>query len=336
MNRKIIALFAAFLLVGCNSQSAEQPMQQGDRTDRSVIINIPTASTTGALYPLGSSVAALWNEKVPYVRANAQASNGGIENLNLLQSGEAQVSMAVISNIYQSANGMAKFEGRANKNLRIIAGLYYNPNQIVVRDDSDIKNFTDIEGKKFASGSPGSTTEDEAKVHFISAGIPYPDGIKAQFIGFTEAIDLMRNKQIDGAWIMAGLPTSAVTEMTTTANGRLVGLSSEQIEKLKLENPWYAEYIIPANTYKGQTEEIKTTAIKMAMFTSADIPEDVVYDLTKAFWENLETLQQSNASLKAVSLEQALTDLADLPLHEGAIRYYKEVGLLNDQQVSKK
>ncbi|MDO4710499.1 MAG: TAXI family TRAP transporter solute-binding subunit [Peptostreptococcaceae bacterium] len=328
MNKKMIALFAALLLVGCGTQSSEIQKGSGERAERSVIINIPTASTTGTLYPLGSSIAAMWNEKIPYVRANAQASNGGIENLNLLRSGEAQVSMAVISNIYQSANGTAKFEGRANEDLRIIAGLYYNPNQIVVRDGAGIQEFMDLAGRKFASGSPGSTTEDEAKVHFLSAGIAYPDGIKAQFIGFTEAIDLMRNKQIDGAWIMAGLPTSAVTEMTTTANGRLIGLSEEQIAKLRREYPWYAEYTIPANTYKGQEQEIKTTAIKMAMFTSADIPEDVVYDLTKAFWENLETLKASNASLQGISIEQAVTDLADLPLHEGAIRYYKEVGVL--------
>lgn len=327
MKKRLLALMSTLILVGCSGSTGNQ-MQSGEKTQHSVVINMPTASTTGALYPLGSSIATMWNQKLPYLNASAQASNGGIENLNLLQSGEAQVSMAVISNIYQSQNGMGKFEGRPNEKVRIMAGLYYNPNQIVVREDAQIENFADIAGKKFATGAPGSTTEDEAKVHLSSAGIAYPDGIKAQFIGFTEAIDLMRNKQVDGAWIMAGLPNSAVTEMTTTADGRLVSLPPDLIQKLKAEYPWYAEYKIPSGTYKGQDEEVLTTAIKMAMFTTADLPEDVVYDLTKAFWENLEELQASNASLKGISIDQAVTDLADIPLHDGAIKYYKEVGVL--------
>ncbi len=321
--KKIIAIMmTGLLLVGCGSGNSAD----GDKAKTT--INIPTAATTGALYPLGSSIATLWNEKVPNIRANAQASNGGIENLNLLQQGEAQVSFAVVSNVYQSYHGEEKFEGRANEKLRIIAGLYYNPNQVVVSKNSGIESFDQIAGKSFATGAPGSTTEDESKLHLTAAGIAYPDGIKAQFIGFTEAIDLMRNKQLDGAWIMAGIPTAAVTEMTTTADGRLVAIPDDIIAKLQANYPWYAKYLIPANTYSGQSEEVQTTAIKMAMFTTADLSEEVVYELTKAFWKNIQLLQESNASLKSVSVENAITDLAEIPLHDGAIKYYKEIGLL--------
>ncbi len=325
MNKKIFAILSALLLVGCgNGAGAGMSTEQSE----TIVINMPTAATTGALYPLGSSIATLWNEKVPYVRANAQASNGGIENLNLLYSGEAQVSMAVVSNIYQAANGLEKFEGRPNDKIRIIAGLYYNPNQVVVSKNSNIESLSDLADKRFATGAPGSTTEDESKVHLTALGIAYPDGIKAQFVGFTEAIDLMRNKQLDGAWIMAGIPTSAVTEMMTTTDAKLIPIDRALIEQLKTEYPWYAEYTIPKDTYSGQTEDITTSAIKMAMFTTADLSEDAVYDLTKAFWENIEELKQTNPSLQSVSIEQAVTDLAELPLHNGAIRYYKEKGIL--------
>ena len=127
---------------------------------------------------------------------------------------------------------------------------------------------------------------------------------------------------------MAGLPTAAVTEITTTANGKLVPIDEEVIAGLKGKYPWYAEYTIPAGTYEGQEQDITTSAIKMAMFTSADLPEDVVYDLTKAFWENIDTLKQSNSALKDLKIEDAVTDLAGLPLHDGAIKYHKEVGVL--------
>ncbi len=330
MRLKPIFLLAAMLLfVGCTDRgTTSEQKKEIESQNGKTVINIPTASTTGALYPLGSSIASLWNEKMDNVKVSAQASNGGIENLNLLQSGEAQVSMAVVSNIYQSFNGEEKFDGRANDKIRIIAGLYFNPNQIVVRDGSDINSLEDIKGKRFATGAPGSTVEDEAKAHFLSSGIGYPDGIKAQFIGFTEAVDLMRNKQLDGAWIMAGIPTAAVTEMTTTSSAKLIGISDELYSKMKEKYPWYSQYTIPANTYKGQTEEVKTTAIKMAMFTTRDLPDDIVYEMTKTFWENIETLKQTNVALKDVNVEDAVKDLADLPLHDGAIKYYKEIGVL--------
>lgn len=319
----IVILVTMMVLSACARPNEKEPGQE------TVTINIPTAATTGALYPLGSSMANLWSKQIDYVKANAQASNGGIDNLNLLQSGEAQVSMAVTSIMYQSYKGEATFEGRPNEKLRVISGLYYNPNQVVVRKESNINSIKDLSGKNFASGAPGSTTEVETNLHLTEAGVSYPDGLKVQFVGFTEAIDLMRNKQLDGTWIMAGLPTAAVTEITTTADGKLISIEDDVITKLQEIYPWYAKYTIPAGTYDGQEEDITTSAIKMAIFTSSDLSEDVVYELTKTFWENIDTLKQSNNSLKNLKIEDAVTDLAGLPLHEGAIKYYKEVGVLN-------
>ncbi|SDL13419.1 TAXI family TRAP transporter solute-binding subunit [Natronincola ferrireducens] len=324
----LLILAAMIILSGCTGNTNENEASEETGGNETVIINIPTAATTGALYPLGSSIANLWNGELDYVRANAQASNGGIDNLNLLQSREAQVSMAVTSVMYQSYKGEGTFEGRPNEKLRVISGLYYNPNQVVVGKESNINNLKDIAGKNFASGAPGSTTEVETNLHLTEAGVSYPDGLKVQFIGFTEAIDLMRNRQLDGAWIMAGLPTAAVTEITTTANGKLVSIEEDVITQLQEKYPWYAKYTIPAGTYDGQEEDVITTAIKMAIFTTADISEDVVYDLTKSFWENIDTLKQSNNALKDLKIEDAVTDLAGLPLHDGAIKYYKEVGIL--------
>ncbi|MEW9125070.1 MAG: TAXI family TRAP transporter solute-binding subunit [Thermotaleaceae bacterium] len=329
MKKVLLFILAAMMVLsGCASKPNENQGAKETGAKEAVTINIPTAATTGALYPLGSSIANLWSSNLDYVKASAQASNGGIDNLNLLQSGEAQVSMAVTSVMYQSYKGEATFEGRPNEKLRVIAGLYYNPNQVVVKKESNINSLKEIAGKNFASGAPGSTTEVETKLHLTEAGVNYPDGLKVQFIGFTEAIDLMRNKQLDGAWIMAGLPTAAVTEITTTANGKLVSIEEDVIAGLQEKYPWYAKYTIPAGTYDGQDQDITTTAIKMAMFTTADLPEDVVYDLTKSFWENIDTLKQSNSALKNITIEDAVTDLAGLPLHDGAIKYYKEVGVL--------
>ncbi len=316
--------FLAALLSLSMLVTASPAMAAKDRVN----ISFPTAATTGALYPLGAGIANLWNSKLDYVRANVQASNGGVQNLNLLKAGNAQVSFAVTSIAYEAMNGQRGFKDRAYPGLRIIAGLYYNPNQVVARKDSGVNKLTDFKGKRFAPGAAGGTTEVESRIHFTEAGLKYPDDLKAQFVGFTESIDLMRNKQLDGAWIMAGTPTAAVTEMCATADGKLIPIDPELVKKLQVQYPWYSSYTIPANTYENQTEPVPTTAIKMIMITDESMPDDVIYDLTKTFWENLPELAKAHGVMKKVTKDMATTDLAGIPLHPGAEKYYRENGMM--------
>lgn len=292
-------------------------------------LSFPTAATTGALYPLGASLATVWNEEVEGVKVTSEASGGGVDNLNFLYDGEAQLGFAVTSIMYESFYGTGTFEGRENKDLRVLAGLYYNPNQVVVTKDSSIEKLSDIKGKRFAPGAPGSTTCVEAELHLLAAGLNYPDDFTAEFVGFTESTDLIRNRQLDGAWIMAGIPNAAVTEITGTAGGRLISIDSKIIDKLKENYPWYANYTIPAGTYAGQDEDINTSAIKLALFTTAKLDEDTVYKLTKSFWENVEAIAQTNKALSGVTVEGAVMDLAGLPIHEGALKYYREIGIID-------
>lgn len=325
----LCAAMLAATLTGCggNAKPQENDNSNGDAKEP-VSISFMTAATTGTVYPLGSAIATLWNDELDYVNASATASNGGVENLNFIREGEAQIGVAVTSIMYESMQGTGAFEGNPDPNLRVLAGLYYNPNQVVVSADSGIEKLTDLKGKRFAPGSPGGTSEVETKYHLTAAGMTYPDDIDAQYVGFTEASDLMRNKQLDGAWIMAGVPTAAVTEITSTAGGKLVPIDESLIEQLQETYPWYAKYTIPAGTYSGQDEDVMTSAIKITICTSADVPDDVIYDLTKTFWENIDSLSESQNILKSCSVEEAVTDLAGLPIHDGAARYYKEVGVL--------
>jgi TRAP transporter TAXI family solute receptor len=250
-----------------------------------------------------------------------------VQNLNLLQSKEAQVSFAVSSITYEALHGQRGFAGRAYGDVRVLAGLYYNPNQVVARQDSGVEKLADFKNKRFAPGAAGGTTEVESRVHFTAAGLKYPDEIKAQFVGFNESIDLMRNRQLDGAWIMAGLPTAAVTEMCT-AGGKLLSMESELIKKIQQEYPWYSEFVIPANTYDNQPGDVRTTAVKMLLLTDSSMPEDLIYALTKTLWENLDTLGKAHPVMKTVKPEMAVSDLSGIPLHPGAEKYYREAGLL--------
>lgn len=323
---KILTLALLVLLLPATIYASGN--KENNSSAKKTIINFPTAATTGAVYPLGAAMCNMWNTELDNVRASAQASAGGIANLNMLADQEAQLGVAVTSIMYESYNGIGSFEGRANPNLRVMIGLYSNPNQVVVTENSGIDSLDDLEGKRFASGAPGSTTEVETSIHLKTSGINYPDDLNVQYVGFTEAIDLMRNKQLDGAWIMAGIPNAAVTEMLSTAGGNLLSLDDSLISDLQEQYPWYGPYTIPAGTYPTQDEDVLTSAIKITICTDARVDDDVIYELTKSFWEHFDELKETQAPLKKVSLEQAVTDLAGLPIHEGAARYYREIGLL--------
>lgn len=323
----------ALLLAGCGGgtagDSSETGADSGGDTSAPVSLHFPTAATTGTIYPLGSAMANLWNEKLGY-RVSAQASNGGVHNLNLMKDGEAHISFATVGIIWEAYHGQRSFEGRPYEDVCIMAGLYYNPNQIVVRKDAGISSIADLKGKRFAPGASGSTPEVESSIILPEYGLKYPDDIQANFVGFTEAIDLMRNKQIDGALIQAGLPTAAVTEMISTANGMLIGIEPEIRASLMEKYPWYSEFVIPAGTYDNQDEDVETLAIRMMLMVDASVDEEVVYNLVKTMWENLDELKSAHPIVEQFDVTTAATDLAGIPLHPGAEKYYKEIGVLSE------
>lgn len=292
-----------------------------------VTINFPTASASGALYAVGAAITNLWDTEIDYVSASSQASAGGIENLNLVSAGDAQVSIAISSNCYQCLNGTDSFEGYAYDDLKVIAGLYFNPNQVVVTADSGITDLASVKGKHFAVASAGSSVYGECQNHFSAAGLTFPDDINCEYITFTDAADMIQNGTIDGAWIMSGAPASAVTQ-ACTSGCKLVDISDDIIASLQADYPWYAPFTIPAGTYPGQDADVQTSAIKMVMFCRGDLDEEAVYQLTKTFWENIDSLGEAQSNLKGLTPEEAVKDIADLPLHAGAERYYKEIGVL--------
>ncbi|ABR46868.1 TRAP transporter solute receptor, TAXI family [Alkaliphilus metalliredigens QYMF] len=313
------------LLTACGGNS--DVAGDGNQTVR---INFPTATTTGTLYPLGAAMANVWNTELDNVRVSSQASDGGVHNLNLMRDGDAQISFATSGIMLEALEGTGTFEGRPYEDLRIIAGLYYNPNQFVVRKGSGVTNISQIEGKNFTPGAAGSTVEVETGVLLRAYGIDYPDGIRPHFVGFTEAIDLMRNNQIDGAYIQAGLPTAAVTEMISTADGALLSMDEDIIESLMDDYPWYSRFTIPADAYPNQTEGIDTVAIKMMLMADASVSDDLIYDLMKTFWENVDkpALKDAHRIVEQIKIENAASDLSGMPLHPGAERYYREVGII--------
>ena len=290
-------------------------------------INFVTAGTASTFYPISATVCQLWNDNIEGMRAVATPSGGGIDNLNQAYDGEAQIGIANANLVYQAQEGIASFEGYANDKLRIFAGLYINPNQVVVTKASGIEGLADLIGKKISIGAAGSTTVDEAAVHLGSVGKTLDD-IKAEYMDTSAAADAISNKLLDGVWIMAGTPNSAVTQIMTTTDSKIMPITAEQVEALKADYPWYAACEIPAGTYAGQDEAVPTSGVKLTLFVTADVDEETVYQMTKVFWENWDTLTETHAALRKADPKQACNDVAGVAIHEGAARYYREIGIL--------
>ena len=306
----------------------------GDKKDaakpaagQTVKINFPTAGASGALYAVGAAITNNWSKTVPGVQAASQASKGGIQNLNLVSTGEAQVSIAISSNVYQCLNGTDSFKGHAYKDVKVIAGLYMNPNQVVVTNKSGINSLADVKGKHFAVAAAGSSVYNECQTHFTAAGLKFPDDIRVENIAFGGAADMLQNGTLDGAWIMSGAPAAAVSQ-AVSSGCKVLDIDDATIDSLQKTYPWYAKFTIPKGTYPNQEKDIHTSAIKMVMFCRHDLSDDTVYQLTKSFWEHIDELGKAQKNLKGLTPQDAVKDIADLPLHPGAARYYKEIGVL--------
>ena len=277
-------------------------------------INFVTAGTASTFYPISATVCQLWNDNIEGMRAVATPSGGGIDNLNQAYDGEAQIGIANANLVYQAQEGIASFEGYANDKLRIFAGLYINPNQVVVTKASGIEGLEDLIGKKISIGAAGSTTVDEASVHLGAIGKTLDD-IKAEYMDTSAAADAISNKLLDGVWIMAGTPNSAVTQIMTTTDSKIMPITAEQVEALKAEYPWYAACEIPAGTYAGQDEAVPTSGVKLTLFVTADVDEETVYQMTKVFWENWDTRTETHAALRKADPKQACNDVAGVAIH---------------------
>lgn len=296
----------------------------GARAER---INFVTAGTASTFYPISATVVGLWNEHIEGMRAVATPSGGGIDNLNQAYDGEAQIGIAIANLVYQAQEGLDAFEGYANDNLRIFAGLYMNPNQVVVTRASGIQGIADLAGKRISIGAAGSTTVDEASVHLASIGRSIDD-LKAEYMDTSAAADAISNKLLDGVWVMAGTPNSAVTQIMTTTDSMLMPITAEEVEALKAEYPWYAPCEIPAGTYAGQEEAVPTSGVKLTLFITADVDEETVYQMAKVFWENWDALTETHAALQKADPKEACRDIAGVEIHPGAARYYREIGIL--------
>jgi hypothetical protein len=314
MNRwKTLAAGAAVALLAVAPVKAE------------TFINILTGGQSGVYYPLGVSLEAIFAKAVPDARPSVQSTKASVENLNLIQAGKGEIAFTLGDSLGLAVAGNAD-AGFANPldKLRTIGAIYPNYVQIVASQESGIKTIADLKGKRVSVGAPKSGTELNARAIFNAAGISYEDLGKVEYLPFGESVELMKNRQLDATLQSAGLGVSSIRDLSSSVPITVVEIPADIVEKVG--SPYLAE-TIPAGTYEGQDADVATAAIQNYLVTSSDVPDDVVYAMTKAIFENLDQMAAAHAAAKAINVEAAAKDPA-APLHPGAERYYKEAGAM--------
>ena len=315
MKKRVLSMLLAAMLLVAMSASASA----------ATFLSIATGGTSGTYYPLGGDLANLFNTVIPDVNASAQATGGSADNLRLIDGEEAELGTVQNDVSYFAYTGTDSFEGEQITSFSVISSLYAEYVQIVVRADSDIQTIADFKGKSISIGAAGSGVYTNA-LHVLEAAGLTLDDIDAQYLSFSESADGLKNKQIDAAFVCAGIPNAAVTELASTVGVRLISLSDEEVAALIAAHPTYANLKLPAATYE-LSEDVNCIAITALLVCSNNLDEELVYQMTKAMYEQEGILTHAKAA--EITKDTAFVGVGELPLHPGAARYYTEIGLLD-------
>lgn len=306
----ILALVMVLALTACASGSTKMTMGTG--------------GTAGTYYAFGG-VLSQYIKNHAGVDVTVVSTDGSKANIQGIASGDYQLGTVQSDVMAYAWDGTRSFESEGKvDSFRVVAGLYAESVQLVTMDPS-IKSVADLKGKAVSIGAPNSGVYFNAMDVLAAAGMTEAD-INPQYLSFADSADGLKDRKIDAAFIVAGAPTAAISELCTTNDAYLVPIDGDIAAKLMNDSPFYTEYKIPANTYKGQTEDVTTVTVKATLIVSADADEKTVYDLTKAIFDNATSIASENGKGAELSIENATSGMT-APFHAGAAKYFAEKGV---------
>lgn len=313
--KKIISILLAMVMVlalaACGGSSG-------------IGMTMGTGGTSGTYYGYGG-VLGQYIKNNAGINVTVVSTDGSKANIQGIDAGNYQLGTVQSDVMAYAWEGTRSFEAEGKvDSFRTVAGLYAEAVQLLTMDP-EIKSVADLKGKSVSIGAPGSGVYFNAVDVLEAAGLSEED-IKAQYQSFADSADALKDGKIDAAFIVAGPPTPAITELCTTNSAYLVPIDGEVAEKLMASCPYYTVHKIPAGTYAGQTQDIETVTVKATLIVSADASEDDVYKLTAAIFDNIEAITAENAKGAELSNENATSGMT-VPFHAGAAKYFAEKGI---------
>jgi TRAP transporter TAXI family solute receptor len=291
-------------------------------------ISIGTGGVTGVYYPTGGAICRLVNKmrKETGIRCSAESTGGSIYNINTVRAGELEFGVAQSDWQYHAYNGTSKFkDAGAFKDLRAVFSVHPEPVTIIARDDSGIKNITDLKGKRVNIGNVGSGTRGTWEVIEETMGWKRSDLRLASELKSAETGQAVCDNKIDSYFWLVGHPSALTQESLATCAAHLVNATAPEISKLVADKPYYRTATIPAGMYNNESD-IKTFGVGATFVTSAKVSDKVVYTVVKAVFDNFDQFKKLHPAFANLKESEMIKDSLSAPLHPGAAKYYKERG----------
>lgn len=321
----VIAILLTFAFASTAGAAGKPALKRSD-----YFITVLTGPSSGIYFPIGGAFSS-YIGTLGY-KTSATATGATAENINALLTGQGEMAIAMSDSVIQAVQASGAYEGKKPaKTLRAMMGLWPNYCQIVTTVKSGIKSFADLKGKRVGVGAPNSGVELNARMMFEAHGMSYKDA-RIDYLNYGEAIDQMKNGLCDAAFVTSGLGNATIRELGVSEKITFVPIQGEALKKLIAKHPFYIEATIPAATY-GTDTDTTTAAVMNIMLVDIKLPADVVYDLLTNIYSpaGIEAIGMSHGTAKAnIKLETALRGIVgtEVPFHDGAIKFYKEKGML--------
>lgn len=291
-------------------------------------VTIGTGGQTGVYYVVGQSICQLVNRDTAKtgLKCNAPSTGASVANLNGIANKQLDMGIAQSDWQYHAYNGTNSFEGKKNEKLRAVFSIHPEPFTVMARDDSGIKSFDDLKGKRVNVGDPGSGTRATMNVILKAKG--WDDSVfkVASELKPAEMASVMCDNNLDAITYNVGHPNGALKEAAASCNAHLVPVTGPAIDKLVADNPYYAKAVIPGGLYKGSDQPVDTFGVYATLVSSTDVSPEVVYDVVKAVFDNFDRFKRLHPAFANLKEQDMIKNALSAPLHEGAVKYYKERG----------
>ena len=294
------------------------------------VLTIGTADSGGTMYPVGSAIASVLSGHDEQLKVNLSASNGSYTNVENIKNGQFDMGLVSGDVAFSAYQGTDEFSGHPVESLRAIGAVYSSLSTWMAPESEHISYVHELAGHHIAVGPEGSTTELSARTALKAAGLNIANTALENY-SFSASVDSVLNGKLDAVHSFAGIPVHSLTDLASQTPCRLLEYTDEELQKILAASPFYVRATVPAGTYPGQTETLKTFGIKCLLCVDASMDEQLVYTITKILDESREELISAHPSLSTLSDPEYICSQLPIPLHPGAEKYYTEQGLLKTE-----
>ncbi|HHU22811.1 MAG TPA: TAXI family TRAP transporter solute-binding subunit [Clostridiales bacterium] len=330
MKRKAISIISLVLILTLVFSACGKSGSGGDKDSSgggsSVSLKFATGGTTGTYYAFGGIISQVLQDNIEGLSATIHSSGASKANIFELVDGDADIALVQNDVAHYAYTGTDLFEADgAEQGFSIVAGLYAEVCQVVTT--KNITSIDQLKDKRVSVGDTGSGTEFNAKQILEVYGISFDD-IDKHNLSFGDSANALKDGKIDAFFCVAGAPTTAIVDLSTTNSINILEVDDEHAAQLKENYGFYSQYTIPGGSYKGVDQDVKTVAVKATLVASNKLSEDVIYSITKTLFEKKDDIAAGHDKGKELSVENAVEGFSSVPFHPGAEKYYKEIGVI--------